>query len=943
MDVRGWSLTDWNEALVKAIFLAPSRSGATLSRIDATGRILATLAGTDFIDRAKQSFIASFGQSPAEIRSHFVWSNLIPFKTASDGIPPCFAALYLSLLAASADESTVHEGNFRHRFAALVRCPEVANFSFQDLPDLWKYIAHWSRRRAEEKGDCVRLVLPDPPRHENIIGHSKRLAFPTYRDDYVLRKVLRDEGLGNHSDFRLVAKAVFSHFSDFSESFRQEHQSFHTLVSKGRNREAFDSPFWGAVRDIAWEEEEAICKKGGYFCIHADPSDPQEMGLVLLSDEVGLASVAEEQKERLPRPRAQYTHCWKPVGGLVSIESLVALSLQNDAFGRSSIGRALNAGCLAFFPDELGNFSSDGTYYDRGPVIFLLRGDVSGRLLDLVKCIGLKGPIISPPLRDGWAAATFPSVSQTVMQRLVTELPDNARKFLAIGWMPPRPRIRGGARFGQAVFLNPASNPFVLLEGAVSGRYQLFGEGGQDIATGVLSSNEEGFYIPSGELIGAEGVQACCYSLVGPKGEHLGAINVAVVSEVPTKASEIRPLKSLMDWVADGTNGMLADLESVGNALKQQSAITSSYDIRPLTGGWPLFEASGEPSLVHWEPFGVDSCNDPLPWLAEVLMLRFQRRPTLQFSDLQAHLSMAAEATDIKAWAIKRLLLACGWLRVLNTRTAPHAVVRPASRFISSHMVDGQVIARISGMLSKYERQLLLSELLPGESGSEIRSEEALLSVGCFQLQLASPERPAQLANLLELIPTRMGDIGNPLGGIFQRTSEIECVALPRLDDSFEMWDDRNRVWGGLKSSGIPLSSGTFLRREGAQRITYWVVDENTCWKTDSITWARLLRCMIMSKKLGRMSSNGDVVWSSQLNQLPFWLTHWWLHWGGGCIGLNGESDLVFIGSASNSVWNGIALRPTQDGKKGWGQDIAVKRRLLALRLRQKHSNNIRA
>lgn len=64
-------LSDWNLALVNAVFLDPERADATISRIDATGRLLEKMLGSADLNQAKRRFVASFGADPASIRAYF--------------------------------------------------------------------------------------------------------------------------------------------------------------------------------------------------------------------------------------------------------------------------------------------------------------------------------------------------------------------------------------------------------------------------------------------------------------------------------------------------------------------------------------------------------------------------------------------------------------------------------------------------------------------------------------------------------------------------------------------------------------------------------------------------------------------------------------------------------------------------------------------------------
>ncbi len=77
MSWKKWSLREWNEALVGAVFLAPERAQITVSRIDASGRFLAKCTKDKDSDPedAKKYFINAFGNTVASVRSNFRWTG----------------------------------------------------------------------------------------------------------------------------------------------------------------------------------------------------------------------------------------------------------------------------------------------------------------------------------------------------------------------------------------------------------------------------------------------------------------------------------------------------------------------------------------------------------------------------------------------------------------------------------------------------------------------------------------------------------------------------------------------------------------------------------------------------------------------------------------------------------------------------------------------------
>ncbi|EAT5649670.1 TPA: hypothetical protein ACIVZ7_004040, partial [Salmonella enterica subsp. enterica serovar Virchow] len=280
------TLEQWNAELVNIVFFESSHTGSTLSRIDATGRVFEQLAGSRSKEDAKRSFLDSFGKKASKIQDALRDESRLDILAQRKGYPTYFAILYLTLLAASADDETHDEGDFRVRFSVLLGFDKNKKFVFTELPNLWERLERWSSR----KQNCTRLVLPEPSKHERLIGYSKRIAFPCYKDEVFLRDILVNNELDSHSTFESVNKLVHQYLSYFGEIFNQEFIEFRTLLSKAAMRQAYDSPFWGAVRDITVHTEREQLKENGKYCIHMELNDSGHPEIYLLMDDAAVTA-----------------------------------------------------------------------------------------------------------------------------------------------------------------------------------------------------------------------------------------------------------------------------------------------------------------------------------------------------------------------------------------------------------------------------------------------------------------------------------------------------------------------------------------------------------------------------------------------------------------------------------------------------------------------------
>ena len=250
MSWRNWNLTEWNEALLESVFFDEKVSGSKLSRIDASSRFLSKLTkdNTSTPEEAKEKFISSFGDTVGLIRWQFRWPGPNKLPAKPEVYPACFAALYLSLLAASADNETSGIGDFRQRFADIIKFIEPHSVDFSCLPKMWEHVGQWSQLRFETKKDCAVLIIPKPASHEKLIGISKRIAFPTYKDELFLRKILSNNNLSGDSAFSEVIKAISLNIRNFNSSnFEDEFKVFIKHCHQLNFKEAYESPFWGAI------------------------------------------------------------------------------------------------------------------------------------------------------------------------------------------------------------------------------------------------------------------------------------------------------------------------------------------------------------------------------------------------------------------------------------------------------------------------------------------------------------------------------------------------------------------------------------------------------------------------------------------------------------------------------------------------------------------------
>ncbi len=927
-----WTLSDWNKALVEAVFFDSDRLDREITRIQASKKFLAQCTGDPSCDpkAAQRAFTASLGSTSAGIGRQFKWNAAIVSDTAQFTRPQVFAALYFTLLAASADEDTYDVGDFRERFVELLKPTSVAWPMFEGLPRLWEHVAQWSRARAKRHGDCRVLCLPEPG-HDNRIGYSKRLAFPAYRDEKKLQSLLQVRGFNSGSDFRHVASAIASRMNDFSRPFLEEFSIFQALVTRSKYEEAFNSPLWRAVQAITWDEEQATSQRIGSFCLGVDAADPDWPEFYLLTDELGCSSLGNAVVCRNLSASTNYPYSahlpdhapWTPA-------RLLRLSTSNKRLPQSKPWKHLGNGCAALFPGPQNSISSDGEYYDGAPACLLVHEKLAPAIRNASIHLGLKPVEAKAGGSFGaWIVLRFDSISATSMARLADALPSAARQALPGSWRPPRISCSGGAWFGQSLLLSPASTPLFGLPGASSGSYELTC-GDAAPVTGGLEEVDGKFRIPPSALA-TEAFDSAFISLTRD-GKPAEGMRVPLAKHIP-----MMPPLRLTDpqaWLTDGAEGRLAGLDA--EAVPADRAAMAAR----MPALHPRFESKEFPFDAGTASSNLDSAPDPLGWLCEALSLRFQRRQTLAHADLSSHLNPACTAAGARRWAVRNLLFSAGWIAQVQKRSSPHPVVAAAPRTIALYgTAGGMHTARIAGMFPESECALLRASLGPAESAIRLAPAGNLLGIGAIQLQLAGEARITELAAQFDL-----GVLSNASGAppllLSPRVFELDRGApdAMRSAPDAEAWNAWRRQWTPAGSLETAPVLGTIVRISRQQRHAFWIAVRGGWLETDSEAWAFMLGLGAEGKPLGEIDAAGNCWLSARLGRLPLPLVRWWMHWGGGCAAVAPSGEIVLANGTGAGAWKDL---------RGWFaaqaavplsqqcHDAALERRALALRLRK--------
>jgi hypothetical protein len=942
---KSWSISQWNSALIHAIFFSEGRAGHSISRIDANARFLAKCVDDPECspEEVKLSFCRAFGTSVISIRSRYRWEDNRPLPIGGE-LPKSFAALYLTLMAGSADDDTFDLGDFRARFAELLApsvpmAPTLRNFSFSELPTMWRYISRWSEKRYHELGDCGVLKLPYIPASEKLIGYSKRIAFPAYKDERRLKQALESDGLTANSEFGRVVRKIRSVLSQFSNDFITEFESFATLIAHHQLKDAFDSRFWCLIRDMSLEEHESSAATMGRYCLQIDVSDPFDPVPYLLFDDAGRRRLPASLNSLPVHRRDQLNHVavtGNSYPGMIDIVN----AMRTTAVVGSKLGRFLTSGCAVLLPDPFGALSSEGEFFEGGRVCFFATSAIARRLQHTLTNLQADFHDFGSDGADsGWRVISVESVSRNTFHQILNLAVSSIARLVKAGWTPPRVTLSGGTWHGQALLLNPASNPVARMPTATAGFFRLLDSSGIEVPGGeALEAVHDGFAASPFAIRNIdERVLTCEYVLAGTDGA-IKSLKVHLARTLPP--SRLLPLTSSRPLLCDGSSGVMQPIAFKG--LEDRPG-------RPMDAGLP---STGFPPFSifrvgfdgpKWSLVSADALHPALEWLVEALLLRFESSRTISFSQLDSHLVGAARAANVPPKLLRRLLTDGQWVQPVLAQNAPSASVAAAPRIAAMSLQDGMVALRVIGMLSSSDIAAAKSHLLPGESAFRVRSTD--LSVGPLILKLASAERAGVFTELFCARLVTEKEAPKPLGALEPKTSSLILTEAPNRNIAMQPWITQARNWGSEVGSNDPWPIGEIRCPKNLMsgRPWFWLKASSSHYlKTDSLPWAWLAGEAASGRPIAVMASDGSVEWPSHLAGLPIALSRWWLLFGGGCVDIAPNGRTTFCGPSGIGVATAMGLRILGGSADSAPiLDPAMERRELALRISQARNGSL--
>lgn len=900
MSWKDWKLNDWNHALVQKIFFDEERLAIPITRINASDRFLADCVGDSASGaEAQAAFIKAFGENVSLIKRHYVGSPKYKVLIQRHDIPTFFPALYLTLLAASADNNTFEYGQLRDRFSELLKPLDVGSLGFTDLPKFWRLAADWSKDRHQRLGDCRVLQLPDPL-HERLIGYSKRLAFPSYKDERLLKTVLEKENLNSNSDFKKVSNALYKSRQKFSDEFKAELEIFTSFVAKSFLKNAFDSPLWGAIQDILWNEDRENSIKNGSLVLEMHDLHHPEFSI--FTDVYGKNKLSSSYQliEVSQKDKYQFSILIPESENLLS--SLKRISEISPGLKTTKLWKAYTSGIICFFSNDRGYLTSDGVFSDGAQSCFLLDKKFSPGLLAASRSFK-KRPIVSSleHIAPGWELFAFESLSRSDRESLSLLLPDKLQELLDVGWRPPTISIRGGAWFGQALLLNPSSNPTAVFALARSGCYELLDKESKVIQGGALDENDDGYIIPYLALLGdLSAIAKVRYTF--EQDNSLPSITkvIPLIYDIPLSAPP--QLINRDAWLVSGGAGRLQNLSTVFQPVEtggRQAARLNNFSPYLLKFSKRSQETLAMPLYGH----GLTTPNF-LYWIDEALALRFQGRVTMPYGELMNHLAGPASILGVGRWQLRNLLFLSGRLVRLESRRSSNLSIAAGIRTISLCQNSFVKRCRIVGGLSSSEIYRLSAMLTASERLLPRLHEEKILAISALEVEIGSEERILDFAREFNLQVLNVESFKPAITPVSCLTNHISKFEFSE-HDGLEFWDIRKSQWQTLDRSYTSVEQ-IIIRMKGYQRNRFWVTSQGVSIETDSEVWAKIFLCAALDIPIGRICEDGTCFFNNIISGLPESLTRWWLHWGGGVIAYSESKGLIFLGQVDPEIWSSM-------------------------------------
>lgn len=922
---RHWARSEWNDALVSAVFTARDNLATPITRIDTTSKFLRNVAGDPSADpkEIRSHFVNLFKGNVWEVRRQFDYRRQtylwFPFLSEL----PFFAQLYLTLLVSSADEGTHDIGDFRRRFVKLLGLPSDSSWPLGGIPELWRAAESWSRQTIRK--DTRQLILPDPG-IETIIGYSKRLAFPSYRDQVQLAALLTSKRLNEESPFARINKEVLGFQRRFSPRFLEEYRLFKSLVDSGDRKRAIQTPFWGALQDTAWEHDSqpAAQTDESRFLLELDVSDPYCPNLLLLTNKPISESSQEWRSERRRHLIGEHKYELVSTGGAGSVANKI-LNLQSTRhlLRDQNIVSGLEEGILLFAQDELGRWVTTPKSIE-GPFWIVCRDHLWNRIGEALRRAKSAATFhTNIPDAAGWGLIGSLTMTEAIRAMLRACLPEHDSFDLHL--MQPRIRLRNALVLPEGTLFLARLLPYAAREECDSMTWSV------TLDTGEIRGPYE--MIPRNQAGSAfEFSKSEVDEIAAPAEIELNAVGSdgRVIERKRFRTTpachgmDYRQVNDLKGWLETGANGQMVPALGEPRPGRIQDA-SSSPDVRPL-----VRETFSAPEVIRTV---FDQIPKRFVDLLEILVAGFSRAATISLPDFFDITQRVCDLDSRATWMAIQGLIDNGVIRHLHSRRWHGTCLMAVRPLAEVTAVDDRVTLRVTGLVSaSFRRQL---EHVGRAFGAEVVTLASMdgSSIGRIELGLASPQEAERFAQRMDL-PLRVNRAPGIEGILGWR--EIFATGNDQPTGDVSIWDESAACF---VDRDLDQSLNTKLQRwkTTGQQPLYVLTHGFFTWTTRSRHWALMARRALVQRRIGGVNHAGGVRLDSSEYCLPPVVAAMVVRHGAGAV-VRDAAGRAYYGpgrawSPANSLTSWIC-----DGIYG-RQDIALERLQTARSRKRPHAH----
>lgn len=913
-----WGSSDWNRALLETLFLKNTRNNSAIKRIDANPALLVKCTGESSVkeEEAKRAFVASFGRTAVEVRAHFRKRTTPMLNVKPERYPPYFYVLYLSLLAGTADDATFGDGQYRDRLRKIFSPLDVRSPELTHLPEMWRALAEWSRKRKDLLGDCPALILPTSLGKEKLIGYSKQLAFPTYRDEKKLRTALnKNPSLDSENAPTDILNRLHAQSSEFSDGFRAELDLFEQALRSTDFYSAYDTLLWHAISDITavddFENEQLL----GRSALSADVEEPY-VYIQLLLDQTAAKSTGLAISETRLRSASGIEH-FHPAPDRADPMSYLENKILHPSIKNKKYARMLTNGWLLLFRDDEGVFSTDGRPQNKSDFLVFSNEEIERAYLPTMQSLQAVGEELTLQPPSSWRVRIYrKNISENTFSRLIDCL-ENAHGLINLH-RPVRVQLSHLTRIGDSVLLNPACGPHAKLPGISDGYFLLRGSNKEEVARTALSydSTDDTLY-PDPIFLSKIQDDAKYFQFV-LGGSRRESKLYTLIKHHPGGAA--RPKPNEAEWLRDDAYGdMTRPLENQKNytrSIKRSSAFGIGLTLKNDS------EVNGRVAPAYLRE-DLDECS-AFSWLREALSVKFHNAQTLDYQTLKQMTSGAAAAAAVSHFDIQQLLENGQWLeRISVNGTRFTRFTKPFPTLVKIGLPQDNTF-RLIGLLATAEINHLQSLLKENEKLQFYYCENEM-SIGAIRLTLNNAKRPEQLATATGLFRCAL----NTSTMQSYNTLKYLSTTLPSHPPPDLTYTNARTERPALEG---PIIEGDIISNAQRRDAAYWLYTDQKKWFfTKSFRWARTLSTLVSVKgKIADLLCEGDLRWHSKIKHLPSAIAREWLVQAGGIVGVtNGE---IHFYSDNSTEWLRIS---GLSNETDWAWKEADLRRARALQIRR--------